>query len=123
MEAAKRFLISNNGGTASASIFKIINHPHQEDDELQLFMGLNTQINSSDLNFELNLFRGSIPVGIVPFACTSGPNLICLDIRNGSNKVVYWDMLEFWGENAWHERMLFDISNTFEEFLCSLTAP
>lgn len=119
----KSFLIKNNGGIPNASIFKIINHPSQEDDELQLFMGLNTQINSSNLSFELSLFHDSIPVGIVPFACTGGLNLVCLDIRNGSNKVVYWDMLEFWGKNVWNESMLFDISNTFEEFLGSLVVP
>ena len=117
----REFLIKNNGGIPDEGVFKIINHPRQDDVELQLFMGLNTETDSSDLRFELNLFGDCMPVGLVPIACTGCINIVCLDLRNGFEKVVYWDMLEFWGVNIWNEDMLFGISNTFEEFLSSLT--
>ena len=85
-----------------------------------VFFGLNTTIESEDLDKLLTLHKGKIPNGILPIACTGGGDVLCLDLRTGGDQIVYWDCRPFWGANVWNEDDLYFIAETFDSLLLEL---
>jgi hypothetical protein len=116
----RAFLLRNNGGRPIPSVFTIDGFPDNPDGAIHVFFGLNTTIESEDLDKLLTLHKGKIPNGILPIACTGGGDMLCLDLRTGGDQIVYWDCRPFWGANVWNEDDLYFIAETFDSLLLEL---
>ena len=60
------------------------------------------------------------PFGSVPIANQDLGSYICLDLRNGRQRVDFWDHRHFWSTGEWRERDLYHVADSFEEFLSLL---
>jgi hypothetical protein len=90
-------------------------NPHAS---VQVFFGIDAA--SSDLAENYDFHAGRIPAEIVTIASNGGGNYICLDLRGGGEKIVFWDHRPFWRTGEWRESDLYHVADSFEEFLGSL---
>lgn len=118
--AYKDFLLTTNGGVPAAPIFPIEGMELNPVGEVQVFFGIDAKHPSSDLAQVYDFYVGRIPAGVVLIACNSMSDYICLDLRDGGEKVVFWDKRPFWSTGEWRESDLYHVADSFEEFLASL---
>lgn len=117
----KSFLLLTNGGRPSRTYFDVKNRPFSPEEALHYFLGLGiTDYPTLDLLYPLNLYAGGIPSEVVPIANEDGGSYICLDLRHGGERVVYWDKAHFWSTGEWREDDLYPIADSFAEFLSLL---
>jgi cell wall assembly regulator SMI1 len=116
------FLVAKNGGIPDLKYYPIVGMHLNPFGGIQLFFGLNKKIQHYSLEEAYDLYAGGIPHGIVPIADDGGGNYVCLDLRNGKERVAYWDKRHFWGTGQWRESDLYRVADTFAEFLTSLKA-
>jgi hypothetical protein len=119
-ELYKQFLLARNGGRPELPAFSISGLAMNPIGSVNFFFGIAPQLEVYDLRQLLQRFVGRIPVGIVPIGENGGVDYICLDLRNGGERVVFWDHGHFWSTGEWRENDLYLIANSFEEFLKSL---
>lgn len=112
-----RFLMQHNGGYPIPNEFPIEGLPNNPRGAIQVFLGLRDTEASTDLENVVRELSKTVPKGILPIACTGCGDLICLDLRKQSGPVVFWDMHEFWGNEVWHENLLYPVAPNFEAFL------
>jgi hypothetical protein len=117
-QAYKKFLLATNGGVPNTPIFPIKGMELNPFGGVQSFLGIDAPL--SDLAENNDLYAGGIPANIVLIAGNGGGDYICLDLRDGGEKVVFWDKRPFWGAGEWRESDLYPVANSFEEFLASL---
>jgi hypothetical protein len=116
----KEFLLAINGGAPEAPAFPIHGNPTASTGVMQSFAGIGVREPTSELAYAYDLYFGGIPRGIVPIAGNGGGDYICLDLRNGKERVAFWDKRHFWGTGEWRERDLYHVADSFAEFLGSL---
>lgn len=119
-QAYTKFLLATNGGVPVNSLFHVKGRPDDPIDNVQSFLGIGVPVPTSELAYAYDIYSGGIPPEIVPIANQDIGNYICLDLRGGAGRVVYWDHRHFWNTGEWREADLYDIADTFEEFLGSL---
>jgi len=114
----KLFLLQNNGGRPSPSLFPIHGLHNNRDGNIQTFFGIHDPYETSDLDVVLHAHSESIPQGIIPIACTDGYDFLVLDCRIRPDSPVYfWDRRHYWGSEEWREVDLYPIAENFEELL------
>jgi hypothetical protein len=113
----KQFLLATNGGSPDLRVFPIEGMPLNPSESVHFFFGLDARSSGYDLAKMFDRFKDGIPQGIVPIACTDGTGYICLDLRNGRERVTFWDNRHFWGTGEWRESDLYDVAGSFLEFL------
>jgi hypothetical protein len=117
----KEFLLAANGGRPTSSIFPITGMALNPDGSIQFFFGIgNQRWPGYDLTNVLQELGDRIPSGIIPIATTDTGEYLCLDLREGGERVVFWDRVHFWGMGEWRESDLYHVADSFEEFLASL---
>jgi hypothetical protein len=114
------FLLETNGGRPEKPTFPISGLALNPLGSVHFFFGLAPDLQVYDLTEIMIFFENRIPDGIVPIACNQGSDYVCLDLRNGGERVVFWDHAHFWSTGEWRESDLYFIANSFEEFLKSL---
>jgi SMI1-KNR4 cell-wall len=114
------FLLATNGGRPKKSAFPIQGLALNPLGNIQFFFGLAPELAVYDLTEIMAFFEARIPNDIVPIACNDGSDYVCLDLRNGGERVVFWDHAHFWSTGEWRANDLYFIANSFEEFLKSL---
>ena len=118
----RNFLLNCNGGRPDRGIFPILGMDKNPYGRVHFFYG----VDASSLNYDIEeiykWFKGGLPEGVIAIGCTEGSDYICLDQRNGSDRVAYWDNRPFWGTGIWREADLYQIADTFSEFLATLKA-
>lgn len=114
------FLIATNGGRPENSAFPIQGLALNPLGNIQFFFGLAHELAVYDLTLVMAFFEARIPSNIVPIACNDGSDYVCLDLRAGGERVVFWDHGHFWSTGEWRESDLYFIANSFEAFLKSL---
>ena len=119
--AYREFLLRNNGGQPVPAAFSIRGFANNPVGVVQAFFGLNATIRSEDLMANISEFFHYFPKQVLPIACTGCGDLVCLDLREDSEKVVFWDSKPSWGNNVWSERDLYFIAPDFGSFLAALT--
>ncbi len=119
-DAYKRFLVATNGGVPIVSLFPIKGREYSPFDNVQAFLGIGVPIPTSELAYAYDLYVGGFPFGIVPIANQDEGNYVCLDLRGGKEKVVFWDKRHFWSTGEWREQDLYDVAGSFDEFLTLL---
>jgi hypothetical protein len=117
----KHLLLLTNGGIPLQNlVYPIIGMDLNPFGGLQVFFGLKTAEEHNLLERIYNLYFGRFPLGIVPIADNGGGDYICLDLRNGTDRVVFWDKRHFWGTGEWRESDLYHVADSFDAFLASL---
>ena len=116
----KDFLQATNGGRPIAPMFPIHGMDLNPFGVIQVFFGIDAKFDSSDVVKSNDLYRGGIPAGVILIACTGGADYICLDLRNGGERVMFWDHRPYWGTGIWSESDFYFIAGSFAEFLASL---
>ena len=117
----RQFLLTTNGGRPKNPVFPIRGMPLNPAGSIQLFFGVeNRTWTVYDLSKTLDFYAGRIPHDIVPIAGNGGGDYICLDLRNGGERVAFWDNRHFWGTGEWRESDLYHVADSFAEFLASL---
>ena len=119
-DSFKAFLILTNGGVPVRPAFPINGWDNNPIGVVQAFAGIGVSEPTDELAYAYDLYRGGLPKGIVPFAGNGGGDYVCLDLRNGGEKVVFWDKRHFWGTGEWREIDLYHVADTFDEFLALL---
>jgi hypothetical protein len=89
----REFLLLNNGGLPTHDTVDIDGMPGSPTD-IQVFFGIDTDIASSDLAWNLQVIRDRLPgFDALPIACDSGGNLFCLTAaKAGKAEIVFCDM-------------------------------
>jgi hypothetical protein len=87
---------------------------------MQSFAGIGVREPTDELAYSYDLYVGGFPRGIVPIAGNGGGDYTCLDLRNGKERVAFWDKRHFWGTGEWRERDFYHVADSFAEFLGSL---
>jgi len=118
----REFLVRYNGGEPIPPTFPIQGFPNNPFGDVQVFFGLNAVDETGDLNAIMADLKGLIPAGILPIACTGSDDFVCLDLRGGKERIVFWDRVPFWGANIWNEDDLYFIASNFDAFLRGLRA-
>lgn len=118
--AYKEFLLTSNGGVPEAALFPIEGMALNPNGVVQAFFGIDAEWPTSDLAKVHDLFANGIPAGIVPIAGNGMGDYVCLDLRNGRERIAFWDKRHFWSTGEWRETDLYHIANSFGEFLASL---
>ena len=118
----KEFLLASNGGRPEAPVFPIEGMPLNPFGSIQFFFGINNRRwPVYDLAKTNDFYAGGrIPAGIVFIACTGMGDYVCLDFRDGKDRVAFWDHRHFWGTGEWRESDLYHVADSFAEFLASL---
>lgn len=114
----RNFLLITNGGIPRKSNFKIFSRRSAVDENIQDFLGIGVHgFPTSELSYALGLYRGGIPDGLLPIANQDLGSYLCLDLRNGTDHVVFWDHRHFWSTGEWREQDLFHVADSFEQLL------
>jgi cell wall assembly regulator SMI1 len=118
--AYKDFLLATNGGVPETPAFPVEGMPQSQIWIIQVFYGIGVRVPTNELAYGYDLYTGGFPPGIVPIAGDGMGNYICLDLRNGQERVAFWDHRHFWGTGEWRESDLYHVADSFAEFLGSL---
>lgn len=116
----KEFLLAANGGIPENPAFPVHGIADYSVGVMQVFFGVGARAPMPDLAETYDLYAGGIPREVVPIADNGGGDYVCLDLRNGRERVAFWDKRHFWGTGEWRESDLYHVADTFEEFLASL---
>lgn len=117
----RSFLLETNGGRPARPSFPIKGLAMNPTGGVNFFFGLEiTSYPVYDLQYSIDRFRGRIPKWLLPIGCNGGSDYICLDLRGGGDRVVFWDHAHFWSTGEWREADLYHIAGSFEEFLAGL---
>jgi cell wall assembly regulator SMI1 len=111
----KAFLMANNGGTPRPDCIYIKGLSGSPTD-VQEFFGIGTDIESSDIYWNLDLIRQSCPnKKLLPIAVDSGGNFFLLDYTSSNGlQISYLEIDDGMGE-------LYNVASSFSEFLSKIT--
>jgi SMI1 / KNR4 family (SUKH-1) len=118
--AYRNFLKATDGGVPDRRTFPIAGMKDNPFGGIQCFFGLNSPTEVNTLVWNYDLYAGGFPRGIVPIAGNGGGDYVCLDLRDGQDRVVFWNFRHYWGTGQWRDTDLYHVANTFDEFLASL---
>jgi hypothetical protein len=112
------FLLKYNGGSPYPCEFNIDGH-----DEgicgVQVFFGINREIESSTLSWNYCQYKDRIPAEHIPIGCSDTNDLICLLVSDDKfGTVVFWDAINETSKNSLDN--VYCVSVSFDAFLGSL---
>ncbi|KFE72320.1 SMI1/KNR4 family protein [Hyalangium minutum] len=114
----EEFLLKTNGGRPERDLLALTGLEGNPRARIHLFFGLNDPVESCNLDWNLEVFKDRIPVGLIPIATTEGTDKICLCVAGErAGAVFYWD-----GHASPDERNLYALAGDFTSFLSSLHA-
>ena len=116
-DAYRRFLLETNGGVPANDAYPVESYPHGSIGIIQSFKGIGVDIPTDELAYAYELYDGGIPEKILPIAGNGGGSFVCLDLRDGTDRVVFWDHRHFWSTGEWREQDFYHIADSFAEFL------
>ena len=116
----KEFLLAANGGRPDLAAFPIEDLALNPLGVVHFFFGLHASLPVYDLAQTFDWSQSRIPSGLVLIASTEGSDYVCLDLRNGGDRIAFWDHRHHWGTGEWRESDLYHVADSFEEFLAAL---
>ncbi|MDB6066538.1 MAG: uncharacterized protein JWR26_2746 [Pedosphaera sp.] len=114
------FLLQHNGGRPAKSVFPIVGFSKGSFGSIQVFFGLNTVVETSDLNWAIENRIPPFPAGLLEIACTDGSDLVCIDTKSENVPVYFLDHRPSWGNGIWRPEALYFVAASFSEFLSKL---
>lgn len=115
----KQFLLRYNGGRPVPDCFPIKGLPNNPYGGIQVFFGIDREIESSNLDEKHEVFEGRLPKELIPIASDGSGDILCLSL-GGENEgqVLFWD---YYGElNPPTFENLYFVANSFQELLDGL---
>ena len=116
----KQFLLTINGGIPDDIVYPIYGMINNKYGGIQVFFGMGTLPPMPSIETIYDTYAGAIPKDIIPMADNGGGDYVCIDLRNGYERVVFWDKRPFWGTGKWRETDLYHVADSFAGFLTSL---
>jgi hypothetical protein len=114
------FLLETNGGVPEDTAFPVDGMSNTAIWTLQTFAGIGVAEPTDELAYSNDLYAAGIPNGIVLIAIDDGGSFVALDLRQGLDRVAFWDHRHFWGTGEWRESDFYHVADSFREFLASL---
>jgi hypothetical protein len=115
----RAFLLHTNGGQPDLNAFPVMDYEDSVE-ILNQFSGLGTAKPSSDIAEDHEFFAGRVPDGLIVIGHTDGGGHLCLDLRGGRQKVMFWDHRHFWSTGEWREKDLYHVADTFDELIAAM---
>jgi len=120
-ESYRRFLLAYNGGRPTPAYFTVVEDGKSVWMRIHFFFGVDDPIESCDLLWNYETFRGRLPHRVIAIANDECGNLFCLDLRpEGGGKVLFWDH-ELEGASA-KRALKAVVAISFADWLNQLTA-
>ena len=116
----REFLLNTNGGVPNDVVYPIEGFQLNPFGGLQIFFGVDTGISYASLEVVLDMYAGGIPQGVIPIADNGGGDYVCIDLRRGMSKIVFWDKRPYWSTGLWREEDLYPVADSFSSFLGAL---
>ena len=113
----KKFLLSQNGGVPADPAFPLNGYPYGKIGIVQSFKGIGVEEPTDELSYGYDFYHGGIPDDLLPIAGDGGGSFVCLDLRDNTERIAFWDHRHFWSTGEWREQDLYHVANSFEEFL------
>ena len=116
-EAYVKFLLKHNGGRPDPMFIILLDG---EVIGINCIFGIDADEPSLDLEKTALFFAGFLPKGVISIADAGGGNYICLDLRDGGERVMYWDANASWGtwgSGHWDEQDLWLVAPNFNAFV------
>lgn len=111
----KNFLLKYNGGSPDPDAITIKEH-EEEVGTVQLFFGIDREIESSCLKWVYDELRDRIPDSYLPIACSDTGDIFCLVLsKNQYSSVVFWDATNEKDKNSLDN--IYEIADSFSRFL------
>jgi hypothetical protein len=87
---------------------------------INFFFGVNAHLDVYDIEKTKRFYGNRIPKNILPIADNGMGDHVCLDLRGGKERVLFWDNRHFWSTGEWREQDLYPVADSFEAFLALL---
>lgn len=115
----RAFLLAHNGGRPEPDGFPIEGLDNNPFGMIQVFMGINDEIESCNLNWKYHIFNDRLPDNLLAIACDGGGDLICLSLYgDDAGAVVFWDAHQETDGPSYEN--VYRIADSFPEFLDSI---
>ena len=119
LDEYRSFLLRYNGGRPNPSFFPIHGFKDNAFGGIQLFLGVDVPIRSSNLDWMYRTYQGRIPQNIIPIAITGTGDVLGLSLYGSDKGHVY-----FWDHDNEHSPPTYEnmylIAPSFPEFLESI---
>jgi SMI1-KNR4 cell-wall len=121
-EDYRRFLLRYNGGIPRPGAFRIRGMPGNPYGVIQVFFGIDRDIDSSNLKWNYEVFSQDGPADLLPVACTPSGDVICLTSSGqGAGSVVLWDYYNAPRDPLSREGM-YQLADSFNQFVQGIFA-
>jgi hypothetical protein len=120
----RQFLLTYNGGVPALIVFPIKENKRDTRSMLQILFGLKQEgVNS--LEHRVDEIGERFPIDLLPIGNDLGGNIICISIRGvNRGKIFFWELeTEKEDEGPPDYSNVYPVTDSFNEFLNSLTAP
>jgi hypothetical protein len=118
-ESYRRFLLENNGGVPTPDMDTIdIEHLLGSSTNVQVFFGIDTPVESSNIEWNIRSLEGRISSQLLPIASDSGGNIFCISLSESDfGGVVYCDF-----DPSWHlgGPIYYRVAPDFDSFLARI---
>ena len=108
----RQFLLENNGGRPAPDIVDVDGIPGASTD-LQVFFGISRDIESSNIDWNIDARSDQVDRRLLPIACDSGGNIFFVSLTGSDRDSVYYHF--FWGPGGDGELHL--VATSFASFL------
>ncbi|MEM7205862.1 MAG: SMI1/KNR4 family protein [Planctomycetota bacterium] len=116
----RSFLLASNGGVPEPNCVDVPGHPEAPTD-LQEFFGITQTVETSNIEWHLDVLTERLEKAQVPIACDSGGNTFCISVRPGDRgQIVYLDLQRVAGDYGAAPEA-YPVAQSFTEFLGKLT--
>lgn len=113
-DAYRQFLLDHNGGTPQPDCVDV---PGFGETDVQVFYGIDRDVETSSLRWNLDTLKERLDRSLVPIACDSGGNVFCLSLRpDDKGAVIYCDLDSVFGDYG-KAPPLYPVAADFDEFL------
>jgi hypothetical protein len=111
------FLLEHNGGRPFPNAFPIEGLDNNPFVAIQVFFRINGKdVESSNLDWNLQVFKDRLPENLLAIACDDGGDLICYSLFGKDvGAIVFWDRHQERDEPTYDN--VYPIANSFPKFL------
>jgi hypothetical protein len=115
----KTFLLKYNGGCPTPNAFPIEGLANNPFGTIQVFFRVGGHIESSNIDWNCEVYNGRLPDNLLPIACDDGGDLICISIYGkDAGAVVFWDAHQETNEPTYNN--VYPIADSFSRFIMSI---
>jgi hypothetical protein len=115
----REFLLKFNGGQPTESTFLLKGGRNEDEESIDSFHSIGSEIRGYDLAWNINTYRFRIPADLLPIACDPFGNQICIKLgKSDASSVCFWDHDQEHTPPTYLN--VIKIADSFEQFLNDL---